>query len=293
MQKQYAYLIMAHGNFSILEHLLRLLDYPWNDIYIHIDKKVRNFDFKHFQGICHKASVFFTLKRIDVKWGSDSQVRAELLLYKTALSKKYKYYHLLSGVDLPLKCNQEITDFFDREDHEFIYYFDQVTKWDYQRLSRYHFPKTWDPRIVAKLNLFQDRCHIDRIKKNSMIFRRGYNWCSLTHAAVKYILEKEKFINRICKYSVCADECYKQYILWNSDFKEKIVKNDLREVDWERRVKDSPHIYTLADWDMLKNSDNFFARKFDERVDIEVVNKLVDYIKVQERLYENWNCNSL
>lgn len=293
MQQKYAYLIMAHGNFNILEHLMRLLDYPWNDIYIRIDKKVKNFDFNYFQKICNKATVFFTSKRIDVKWGRDSQVKTELLLYRTAFSEKYRYYHLLSGVDLPLKCNQEITDFFNKEDHEFIYYFDHVTKWDYQRLSRYHFPKTWDVRIVARLNWLQDIFHIDRIKKFSMTFSRGYNWCSLTQAAVKYILLNEKFINRLCKYSVCADECYKQYLLCNSEFRDKIIKDDLREVDWERRVKDSPHIYTSEDLKILQDSNKFFARKFDERVDMDIVNKLVSYIKFQEKLYENRDCNGL
>lgn len=291
MQQRYAYLIMAHSNFKILEQLLRLLDYPENDIYIHIDKKVVNFDFIYFRKICNKASVFYTPKRIDVKWGGVSQVKTELLLYKTSFDEKYHYYHLLSGVDLPLKCNQEITDFFDSEDHEFIFYFDRVTKWDYQRLSWYHFPKKWDQRIVARLNLFQEKWHVDRIKKNSMVFRRGYNWCSLTHEAVKYILQNEKFINRICKFSVCADECYKQYLLYNSAFRDKIVIDDLREVDWNRRIKDSPHIFAGEDLKILQRSNKYFARKFDENVDMEIVYKLVNYIKNQEISYEKSSMN--
>lgn len=45
--KKHAYLIMAHNNFYILEKLLRLLDDSRNDIYVHIDKKVSEFDFEH------------------------------------------------------------------------------------------------------------------------------------------------------------------------------------------------------------------------------------------------------
>lgn len=40
MQK-HAYLIMSHNDFYILEKLLRLLDDRRNDIYVHIDKKVK------------------------------------------------------------------------------------------------------------------------------------------------------------------------------------------------------------------------------------------------------------
>lgn len=42
---KHAYLIVAHTDFKILERLLDLLDYPGNDIYVHIDKKV-SYDIK-------------------------------------------------------------------------------------------------------------------------------------------------------------------------------------------------------------------------------------------------------
>ena len=47
------------------------------------------------------------------EWGQVSIVRAELLLFSAALQQKspYAYYHLLSGVDLPLKSQDEIHAF--------------------------------------------------------------------------------------------------------------------------------------------------------------------------------------
>ena len=36
---KFAYLIMAHNEPYVLEKLIRMLDYPDNDIYIHIDEK--------------------------------------------------------------------------------------------------------------------------------------------------------------------------------------------------------------------------------------------------------------
>ena len=45
---RHAYLIMAHNNWYTLEKLLLLLDAPWNDIYLHIDKKAKGFEKKHF-----------------------------------------------------------------------------------------------------------------------------------------------------------------------------------------------------------------------------------------------------
>lgn len=46
---KYAYLIMAHNEFYVLEKLIKLLDDNDSDIYIHIDKKVKNFDFEKFK----------------------------------------------------------------------------------------------------------------------------------------------------------------------------------------------------------------------------------------------------
>ena len=36
---KFAYLIMAHDNMEQLLSLIKLLDWPENDIYLHIDKK--------------------------------------------------------------------------------------------------------------------------------------------------------------------------------------------------------------------------------------------------------------
>lgn len=49
---------------------------------------------------------------MDVGWGEDSQVECEIFLFNEAYKKgAFDYYHLLSGVDIPLKSNDYIHDF--------------------------------------------------------------------------------------------------------------------------------------------------------------------------------------
>ena len=56
-----------------------------------------------------KARLFVLEQRLDVRWGDISVVKAELLLLETASMKgPYDYYHLLSGVDLPIKSQDYI-----------------------------------------------------------------------------------------------------------------------------------------------------------------------------------------
>lgn len=45
--------------------------------------------------------------------GGYSQVRAELILLSEATKTYHRYYHLLSGVDFPLKSQDYIHEFFD------------------------------------------------------------------------------------------------------------------------------------------------------------------------------------
>ena len=65
---KHAYLIMAHNEPYILEKLLKLIDDERNDIYLHIDKKWKEFDFEKFKKFVTKGHFYFN-DRLDVKWG--------------------------------------------------------------------------------------------------------------------------------------------------------------------------------------------------------------------------------
>ena len=79
---KHAYLIVAHNNFYILEKLIRLIDDTRNDIYLHIDKKTKNFDFEYFKKIPKHSNIYF-IKRLNVGWGAFSLIKTELSLFKS------------------------------------------------------------------------------------------------------------------------------------------------------------------------------------------------------------------
>ena len=100
MKDRHAYLIMTHGNFEILKLQLEMLDDSRNDIYIHVDKKVKNFDFLFFRTYVKKAHIEFTKKRINVRWGGQTLVLAELLLFKEASTEYY------GAAEPPVRCGE-------------------------------------------------------------------------------------------------------------------------------------------------------------------------------------------
>lgn len=280
--QRHAYLIIAHNNFYILEKLLLLLDDSRNDIFLHIDKKVHNFNFSYYKGICKCARVIYPTKRIDVRWGTQSQVITELLLYEFAYAHgPYRYYHLLSGVDLPLKSQSEIHHFFSDKKCEFLQFKRKLNAYDIMRVSRYHF-FSGKNSLLSRINSISDRCqdalNVNRVRWLSVPVQRGHNWCDLTQLGVAKLLQKKDEIMRLTRYSLCADEVYKQTFLSEDGL--SICDDDLRLVDWSRSVNgNNPHIFTLEDWDMLTQSDKLFARKFDTNIDQVIVDKIFEYVK--------------
>lgn len=110
---KHAYLIIAHNEPDVLKTLLFMLDDERNDIYLHMDARaVELFNqFKDFQ--LKRGKLIILQNRIAVYWGDLSQVEVEYRLFEAALQNgPYAYYHLLSGVDLPIKTQDYIHEFF-------------------------------------------------------------------------------------------------------------------------------------------------------------------------------------
>ncbi len=284
---KHAYLIMAHNNFYILEKLLELLDYEKNDIFIHIDRKVKDCDFEKFNQICKKSNVFFTKRRHNVKWGTSSQIKTELELFKTSVNKKYKYYHLISGVDLPLKSQDYIHGICDTINKNFMWIATDGRDENTDRLKYFHTGYHGKNRAVNKINrLFmglQNKLKVDRFKKTGMIYKQGANWCSVTNDFVEYLLKNEKMIRKMVFASSCADECYKQTLIWNSNLKETLYNEGSGYCDFRYITKFTsdwhPHIYLKEDYNDLINTNCWFARKFDVITDKEIVDMIYSYVK--------------
>ena len=227
-----------------------------------------------------------------MNWGGYSQIAAEIFLLKKSTKENYDYYHLLSGVDLPLKTQDYIHLFFDENyGKNFIHVSDRrTTNRIMNRLKFYHFFSEYLGINHGKLSLkispiwifdkflmlIQRIIHIDRLKNERTDFYSGSQWFSITHQAAIYILSKVKYIKRIFSYSRCADEFLIQTLIMNSSFSSQIVNNNLRMIDWKRG---SPYIFRDSDFYSLVSSNCLFARKFDESVDKKIIQKLSLYIK--------------
>jgi len=291
---RHAYMIIAHHQFQLLQMLCQLLDDERNDIYIMIDKKVKNFDESIIIKSVQHSKVFFT-DRIKIQWGGKSIVNAEIMLLKAASKNKYSYYHLLSGADLPIKTADTIYNFFELNNgKEFIHFCNDgfIKKQSALRAGQYHF---FQDKIgpnkhiflykLERISLFaQRKLNIDRLKKMPQICC-GSQWFSITHEFARYVLEHEKDIDKMFNYTACADEMFMQTLLLHSPYlKNRYQTEDessyiscMRYICWYENLH--PYTWKSKDFDLLINSDFLFARKFDLNTDKDICKKIYEYLK--------------
>lgn len=84
-------------------------------------------------------------------------------------------------------------------------------------------------------------------------------------------MAKEKSIHRDFGFGLCADELFLQTIIMNSPFRNNLVNDSLRYIDWERG---KPYTFIDEDYNILMASNKLFARKFDYKKSP----KIVDHI---------------
>ena len=289
MSDKHAYLIMCHTNFDQLLILLNILDDERNDIYLHIDKKAKGFSLDDIkQHIKH--SVLHIIKPMRVNWGGDSFIELELRLLRESTRTHHMYYHLLSGMDLPIKSQDYIHSFFGRQSgndfvgmerkHDHNLYRSFMCRLDYYYIFQ-NIIERGKGRIACKIQWklvhLQEKCNIRRTKRSNIEFQKGPQWFSITHKTACIVLDEYKKYKKYFRYTFCADEIFLQTILNNSPQidKTKVIDDTMRYIDWDRG---KPYTFRLEDYDTIINSNKLFARKFDINVDERIITAIADYV---------------
>lgn len=208
---------------------------------------------------------------------------------------KYDYLHFFQGSDLPVKTQNEIHDFFDNNSgYEFVSV-EKARCSMAENKARYRhffchnrfFRKN---KLVKALNF--GLVYIQKllnIQKNTDIrLYQGSALFSITGECARYIETQISSIYKRFRYSLAADEVFMQSILMASPYRDRIKDID-KEVTCNARMidrtrpdgKNSPHIWRADEFNFLMSlpQEYCFARKFDEKVDMEIVEKIYHSIK--------------
>lgn len=261
-----AWLIMAHNEFTVLQHLVSMLDDERSDFYLHFDAKVQSLPTIEIE----KGRLFVVKDRVDVRWGTVSQLEAELLLLETAhQSGPYAHYHILSGVHLPLKPFDRLMQFYDEHSDEEIVRFWQEDEGDADfKLRRYHFPvQDFKSPVPWRRNLCQKAwTAVLKIQKvfgirhlKDCSFRKTDQWLSVTEAACSFLISNKERILRKYKWAFCPDEYFiASELLSDGQFKLYDCQN-LLYAEFDR---ESPKSFPMIQFDELQKTGYWWARKF-------------------------------
>lgn len=294
---KHAYLILAHVNPGQLKKLLSSLDDPRNDIFVHIDARA-SFGPDELKGSCSSSGLYFTDRRIKVKWGGVSIMRAEIeLLKKSTAVASYSYYHLLSGMDMPVKSQDTIHSFFDKNaGKEFLHFWKmpEHTKMRVQYFTLFpegartfytNIPNGLVKGLLKGLGLKMNR---------DVDFRFGSQWFSITDSLARYVVSREDWLEKVFRHTCMIDEIFLATLVWNSDFRSRLYiaeesdsnkdtdcMANLRFIDWTRGASiRHPWTFTAGDYDLLCSVPHFWARKFDERVDSVIIDRMLAHVKL-------------
>lgn len=288
---RHAYLILAHTNPDQIRTLLGMLDDERNDIFVHIDAGA-SFGNERLQGCCSKSRLEFTDKRISVHWGGVSIMHAELeLLRKATQCGHYAFYHLLSGMDLPIKNQDTIHDFFDANPGKEFIHFWKMPAHTLRRVRYYTlFPEgarsfyTNIPNNIFKVIMEKAGTSINK----DVDFRFASQWFSITDKLARYTVNQEQWLCKVFRHTVMIDEIFMATLVWNSPFRAALYDGheyaegstlecnaNMRFIDWTRGSSiRHPWTFTIDDLPLLEKVPHFWARKFNEKVDSEIISAI-------------------
>lgn len=282
-----AYLILSHTDAAQLQRLTNILSMS-GEIFIHIDKKVKDREFgKQIHILKRNEKIHITKNSVYVTWGGYSQVEATKILLNEALHYgQFDRLVLLSGLDYPLFSPAQILDFFDRNRNVEFVGGTNLSKgqhlWQLHKIQQYHFFRDVampHESIFRKILIGGSKYLLKFLgikKKEYLIVGEekwdvyyGSQWIGITEGCAKHILQNLKYNHELIKYfkySYAPDELVIPTIVMNSQFyKNAFLTNScsfeelatLHYIEYCKSIK----IFTEKDYHQLIHSGKMFFRK--------------------------------
>lgn len=278
------YIVVAHTLPDHLVRLVRRLDSERAAFFVHIDKRAPDDVIATVERELGGAPNVRLLPPHPVHWASFSQVEAVLEGVNALLEwpQELDYGVLLTGQDYPLRPQIHIERTLEEADgRSFLTYRPSSGRF-LRRVTRWHWHGNVLGRRVRLPNRFMPLTVKRSLPAGLEPFHGSAHWC-LSRDCLTYLAEFAARNPSAIDYfrrASSPDESLVQTILASSPLAPTIVNDDLRYVDWSEGGP-SPRVLTSYDLDRMLASQALFARKFDPRVDSEVLDALDASIDAQ------------
>lgn len=299
-----AFLNLCHCEPEIVARVARKLTKNENfDMYVHVDAKQDITPFQEkMQGI---SRVYWVKRRHKVYWGGYNAIEATLTMMREALAseRNYDYLVLLQNLDYPIKSNEEIQQFFEKnKGKEFIRgcKIAKTKDWHYARKYKIY-NKRDDDFYLNNKSKIKKILHDGLlalvsmstigfngiIKEGGGAFKLYYGtaqW-AITRECAEYISDFEKShpkFNKKMRHIQFPDEEYFHTIVHNSEFKYHCIKYDEDEKRWLVNWRNIHYfeypkeitVFDEKDYEKLMAREELFIRKVKQGIS----DKLMDMI---------------
>jgi hypothetical protein len=291
-----AYLLMVHKFPKQVRRLVERLNFPGSVFWIQVDAKS---DIECFvREMSGLPNVNFVRNRCNGDWGWFPFVQANIEGIRAIDGSGYDYDHLviLSGQDYLLCSNNDLVKLLsENRTSSFVHYTrvtDQSNGHLMERVSKYHIrlPKTkkivypYTENQVGKqaINFVlrtSGKFPLPRTIPGERALYFGSNWLRFTKKAVSFILniiEAEPAYTAFFKSTFLAEEHFFHTLLLNATEEERgpINNTNFTFCHWKRAPELYPVPLGMNDLDLILNSGDLLARKFDQNFDQEIFDYL-------------------
>ena len=266
-----AILLTAHRNPEQVRRLVRRLSHPRVDIYLHVDRRIDPRPFAIEGTRMHPDPAV-------VPWGSWGLVDATQRLLEFARSSgTYSHFTHLSGQDYPLVPIDRIVDSIAALDGDLL-----DMGWSHEdrswRWAQYHIT-TLDPmaRIFQRLHRKLTARGCSRVLPEGLSFACGSALWTLSSESVDWIFQFLRVRPDVAKFfrnTLHTSEMFYQILVQASPLRDKI-RGYKHYVDWSAgHGLPHPKVLGMEDFDRMRESGMWFARKFDASSDSDVLDRI-------------------
>jgi hypothetical protein len=276
-----AHIIIIHKNLNQLARLIKSMQHPQFDFYVHVDGKVSDQELKKFVG---SPNIIFINNRIKCNWGGFTILRAIFNSISEIVSsgKRYDFINLISGQDYPISSPRQILDFLGQHTGKNFISYDTSSESEWWKKAAHRYQKYH----LTDFNI-KGRYMIERMINSILPARKfpeystlyGGNkstWWTISGECGAYLDHKFRNSPELVRFSrFCwgTDEFVIPTLILNSRFKDQVINESLRYIDWSEGNA-SPKIFDVSDFEKIMSSKMLFARKFDLDKDSEILDKI-------------------
>lgn len=277
---KHAFLIGVYKNPEYVKELILSVLSDKTNVYVHINKN----NYEEFLNVVDffkdYSNVVF-IHNIKVMWGGSTLLCSVKELIKMALENKdNQWFHLITGQDVLIKPLSDLIHFFENDTlHNYVGYAPLPSSelWRFNRYHLYDIIDVRSMRIYKILEFIIKKIPILFVYRKIMDFKTiywGSSWWSMQRDAMEYVLERleNKYIENRLKHTFAPDEMIFQTLLLNSPKKFHVINDNLRFMVWNGMS--GPRDLTINDFDDLKKTKAFFARKIDSVKDAELYRRI-------------------